>query len=111
MILLLYLLLLLMLLLFLNCHPERRRRAPRLRSRRTPCPRVKLGCGCPILAVVARVGQLTLLTSPNSVQAAYFFAFSICTIFACHSAGPVWCTLVPLESTATVTGISSTVNS
>ena len=24
----------------------------------------------------------------------------------CHSAGPVWCTLVPLESTATVTGMS-----
>jgi hypothetical protein len=29
----------------------------------------------------------------------------------CHSAGPVWCTLVPLESTATVTGMSFTSNS
>ena len=26
-------------------------------------------------------------------------------IFACHSFGPVWCTLVPVESTATVTGM------
>ena len=29
----------------------------------------------------------------------------------CHSAGPVWCTLVPFESTATVTGMSLTSNS
>ena len=29
----------------------------------------------------------------------------------CHSAGPVWWTLVPLESTATVTGMSLTSNS
>ena len=26
---------------------------------------------------------------------------------ACHSAGPVWWTLVPLASTATVTGMST----
>ncbi len=32
-------------------------------------------------------------------------------IFACHSAGPVRCTELPLTSTATVTGISSTTNS
>ena len=32
-------------------------------------------------------------------------------IFACHSAGPVWCTEVPFESTATVTGMSCTSNS
>jgi hypothetical protein len=32
-------------------------------------------------------------------------------ILACHSFGPVWCTLVPLLSTATVTGISTTSNS
>jgi len=30
---------------------------------------------------------------------------------ACHSLGPVWCTDVPLESTATVTGMSLTSNS
>ncbi len=32
-------------------------------------------------------------------------------IFACHSFGPVWCTDVPCESTATVTGMSTTSNS
>ena len=32
-------------------------------------------------------------------------------IFACHSFGPVSCTDVPFTSTATVTGISCTVNS
>ena len=32
-------------------------------------------------------------------------------ILAFHSSGPVWWTLVPLESTATVTGISTTSNS
>ena len=32
-------------------------------------------------------------------------------IFWLHSAGPVWCTEVPFASTATVTGMSSTVNS
>ena len=32
-------------------------------------------------------------------------------IFFCHSAGPVVCTLVPLASTATVTGMSTTSNS
>ncbi len=35
----------------------------------------------------------------------------ILPILACHSLGPVWCTDVPAESTATVTGMSSTVNS
>ena len=30
---------------------------------------------------------------------------------ACHSRGPVWCTDVPVASTATVTGMSCTVNS
>src|SRR5690606_4173668 len=30
---------------------------------------------------------------------------------ACHSRGPVWCTEVPCESTATVTGMSLTSNS
>jgi len=30
---------------------------------------------------------------------------------ACHSFGPVWCTDVPAESTATVTGMSFTSNS
>lgn len=35
----------------------------------------------------------------------------IIAIFWLHSAGPVWCTDVPLVSTATVTGMSSTVNS
>jgi hypothetical protein len=35
----------------------------------------------------------------------------ILPIFACHSFGPVWCTEVPLESTATVTGMSFTSNS
>ena len=30
---------------------------------------------------------------------------------ACHSRGPVWCTLVPPASTATVTGMSCTSNS
>ncbi len=34
-----------------------------------------------------------------------------CAILAAHSAGPVWCTLVPLLSTATVTGMSFTSNS
>jgi len=38
-------------------------------------------------------------------------ATGIFPIFACHSFGPVSCTLVPLESTATVTGMSSTSNS
>ncbi len=32
-------------------------------------------------------------------------------IRVCHSFGPVWCTDVPCESTATVTGMSCTVNS
>ena len=32
-------------------------------------------------------------------------------ILACHSFGPVWCTELPLLSTATVTGMSCTVNS
>ncbi len=35
----------------------------------------------------------------------------ILPIFACHSRGPVWWTEVPLESTATVTGMSWTSNS
>ena len=35
----------------------------------------------------------------------------ILPIRACHSRGPVWCTLVPLASTATVTGMSLTSNS
>lgn len=38
-------------------------------------------------------------------------ATGILPIFACHSFGPVSCTLVPLESTATVTGMSFTSNS
>ena len=35
----------------------------------------------------------------------------ILPIRACHSRGPVWCTDSPVESTATVTGMSCTVNS
>ena len=35
----------------------------------------------------------------------------ILPIRACHSRGPVWCTEVPSESTATVTGMSLTSNS
>ena len=38
-------------------------------------------------------------------------ATGILPIFACHSLGPVSCTLVPFESTATVTGMSFTSNS
>ena len=33
------------------------------------------------------------------------------SILADHSFGPVWCTEVPVESTATVTGMSCTSNS
>jgi len=43
--------------------------------------------------------------------AAYATVTGILPIFACHSFGPVLCTLVPLASTATVTGMSCTVNS
>ena len=35
----------------------------------------------------------------------------ILPILACHSFGPVWCTLLPRLSTATVTGMSCTSNS
>ncbi|SAK48560.1 hypothetical protein AWB79_01306 [Caballeronia hypogeia] len=38
-------------------------------------------------------------------------ATGILPIFACHSAGPVLWTEMPLESTATVTGMSWTSNS
>jgi len=38
-------------------------------------------------------------------------ATGILPIFACHSFGPVLCTLVPSLSTATVTGMSLTSNS
>jgi hypothetical protein len=38
-------------------------------------------------------------------------SIGIPAILCCHSAGPVLCTLVPFESTATVTGMSRTVNS
>jgi len=35
----------------------------------------------------------------------------LCAMRSFHSSGPVMCTLVPLASTATVTGISTTSNS
>jgi len=38
-------------------------------------------------------------------------ATGILPMRACHSRGPVWCTLVPWASTATVTGMSVTLNS
>ena len=41
----------------------------------------------------------------------YWMTKGIFPILACHSRGPVWCTELPPESTATVTGMSSTVNS
>lgn len=41
----------------------------------------------------------------------YATTTGILPIRACHSFGPVWCTEVPCESTATVTGMSCTVNS
>ena len=46
-----------------------------------------------------------------SLAEAYATTTGIFPIFACHSFGPVWCTEVPLESTATVTGMSLTSNS
>ncbi len=45
------------------------------------------------------------------VENTYPFTTGIFPIFACHSAGPVWCTEVPRLSTATVTGMSFTSNS
>ncbi|VVE52883.1 hypothetical protein PFI31113_04788 [Pandoraea fibrosis] len=41
----------------------------------------------------------------------YSAATGILPILACHSFGPVWCTDTPVESTATVTGMSLTSNS
>ena len=45
------------------------------------------------------------------VQVLQAVATGILPMRPCHSRGPVWCTLVPLESTATVTGMSRTSNS
>ncbi len=42
---------------------------------------------------------------------AYSTVTGILPMRACHSLGAVLCTLVPLESTATVTGMSRTSNS
>ncbi|VVE36199.1 hypothetical protein PNO31109_03902 [Pandoraea nosoerga] len=44
-------------------------------------------------------------------RANYSAATGILPILACHSFGPVWCTDTPVESTATVTGMSLTSNS
>ena len=41
----------------------------------------------------------------------YITTTGILPMRACHSLGPVWCTELPAESTATVTGMSCTVNS
>jgi hypothetical protein len=49
--------------------------------------------------------------SRSTMKGAQAVATGILPIFACHSFGPVWCTEVPFESTATVTGISATSNS
>jgi hypothetical protein len=63
-----------------------------------------------------RAGQfarLLALTRGNKSQSGgcQTVATGILPIFACHSAGPVLWTDVPLESTATVTGMSTTSNS
>ncbi len=54
----------------------------------------------------------------STFMAHELFVFGVChcrmgmlAMRCCHSAGPVWWTLVPLESTATVTGMSLTSNS
>ena len=48
---------------------------------------------------------------PIRLLSPYSTTTGILPIFACHSRGPVLCTDSPLESTATVTGMSCTSNS
>ncbi len=50
-----------------------------------------------------RQGPQTRALSPQRKPQA---TTGILPILVCHSFGPVWCTLVPAESTATVTGMS-----
>lgn len=54
--------------------------------------------------VAGRVMQIQALITAMSLNSPLAMRF-------CHSAGPVLCTLVPLASTATVTGMSTTSNS
>ena len=51
------------------------------------------------------------LFSRGEKEKHYATTTGIFPIRVCHSFGPVWCTEVPCESTATVTGMSCTVNS
>ena len=57
-------------------------------------------------------GDARALNAPSQRgQKTHATATGILPIFYCHSRGPVWCTEVPFESTATVTGMSFTSNS
>ena len=56
----------------------------------------------------ARITRALLQKQNNDSQTT---ATGILPIFACHSRGPVMCADVPPESTATVTGMSTTSNS
>ncbi len=62
--------------------------------------------------VAIRVLLNTFKQNPDTSQAVFYFTTTgIPAIRADHSFGPVVCTEVPFESTATVTGISTTSNS
>ena len=63
------------------------------------------------LTAGARVAELERELSEPRTPDRQATATGIFPIFACHSLGPVMCADVPPESTATVTGMSTTSNS
>lgn len=58
-----------------------------------------------------QAGNQAAIWRSFSLRNAYSTTTGILPILACHSRGPVLWTDSPVESTATVTGMSSTVNS
>ena len=60
---------------------------------------------------LSELNELTAYVNSVKTQQAKADTTGILPIFACHFFGSVACTEVPLESTATVTGMSLTSNS
>ena len=64
-----------------------------------------------LLCVLCGQKICSSLRHPEAIPRPQATTTGIFPIFACHSFGPVWCTLLPRLSTATVTGMSCTSNS
>ena len=64
-----------------------------------------------VLCVLCGQKIFSSVRHPKAIPRPQATTTGILPIFACHSFGPVWCTLLPRLSTATVTGMSCTSNS